>query len=300
MVLAPDGSPQMWLADGINVVDDVTVDVTLRSGHTFSDGEPVTAEDVKFSFDYMKEWESAYFTKYLEKVKSVEITGDNTVRFTLTEPYAPFVMNTLGQVYVLPAHIWGGLVEDLGIEKPQDFSNNQPIGSGPYTVKYRKEGQEMYLSARPDHFAKPMSDILSIVYGSAEVVMQSLRKGEIDVSFQPVVPITISEYEALDNIKLYQAKSNGYNSVRYKITGPVFGNKDLRRALAHAVPYDAIINDIYGGLAAPSGSSIVPVNAFWHNPELAPPVFDLELARSMLKDAGFTWDDDGRLHFPAN
>ena len=300
VVLAPDGSPQMWLADGINVVDDVTVDVTLRSGHTFSDGEPVTAEDVKFSFDYMKEWESAYFTKYLEKVKSVKITGDNTVRFTLTEPYAPFVMNTLGQVYVLPAHIWGGLVEDLGIEKPQDFSNNEPIGSGPYTVKYRKEGQEMYLSARPDHFAKPMSDILSIVYGSAEVVMQSLRKGEIDVSFQPVVPITISEYEALDNIKLYQAKSNGYNSVRYKITGPVFGSKDLRRALAHAVPYDAIINDIYGGLAAPSGSSIVPVNAFWHNPELAPPVFDLELARSMLKDAGFTWDDDGRLHFPAN
>lgn len=298
VVLAPDGSPRMWLAQSIDVVDDLTVDVTMRKGHTFSDGEPVTPEDVKFTFEYMKKWESAYFTKYLEKVDSVSVVDDTTIRFTLNQPYAPFVMNTLGQVYVLPQHVWGTLVDDLGIEKPQDFANDRPVGSGPYTVKYRKEGQEMYLSARKDHYGDPQSDILSIVYGSAEVVMQSLRKGEIDASFQPVVPITIDEYRGLDNIKLYEAKSNGYNSVRYKVTGPVFWNKDLRRALAHAVPYDAIINDIFGGLAAASGSSIVPVNAYWHNPALKPPVFDLDLARQMLTDAGFTWDDDGRLHFP--
>lgn len=298
IVLAPDGSPRMWLAESINVVDDLTVDVNLRSDHTFSDGKPVTAEDVKFTFEYLKKWESAYFTKYLEKIESVTIPEANTVRFKLSQPYAPFVMNTLGQVYVLPQHVWSTLVEDLGIEKPQDYANQQPIGSGVYGVKYRKEGQEMYLTARKDHFGEPQSDILNIIYGSAEVVMQSLRKGEIDASFQPVLPVTIGEYEALDNIKLYQAKSNGYNSIRYKVTGPVFWNKDLRRALAHAVPYDAIIDEIYAGLGAASGTSIVPVNAFWHNPKLAPPKFDLDLARSMLKDAGFTWDDDGRLHFP--
>jgi len=299
VMLAPDGSPRMWLADSINVIDDVTVDVKMRSGHTFSDGKPVTPEDVKFSYDYIKKWESAYFTKYLERLESVTVVDPQTVRFKLNQPYAPFVMNTLGQVYILPKHIWATLVDDLGIARPQDFNNDKPVGSGAYTVKYRKEGQEQYFSARKDHFGKPQSDILSIVYGSAEVVMQSLRKGEIDASFQPVVPTTIKEYVGLDNIKLYQAKSNGYNSARYKVTGPVFWSKDLRRALQHAVPYEAIIEEIYGGLAARSASSIVPANAYWHNSELAPPKFDLELARSMLKDAGFTWGDDGRLRFPA-
>lgn len=296
--LAPDGSPRMWLAESIDVVDDLTVDVKIRTGHTFSDGVPVTAEDVKFTFEYLKEWESAYFTKYLEKIESVTIPEDGTIRFTLSEPYAPFIMNTLGQVYVLPQHIWGTIVEDLGIARPQDFANLDPVGSGAYSVKYRKEGQEMYLSARKDHFGQPQSDILRIIYGSSEVVMQSLRKGEIDISFQPVLPTTIGEYEGLDNIQLYQAKSNGYNSIRYKTTGPVFWNKDLRLALAHAVPREAIIEEIFAGLGAASGSSIVPVNAYWHNPALLPPKFDLDLARSMLVDAGFTWDDDGRLHFP--
>lgn len=299
VVLAPDGSPRMWLAESIDVIDDVTVDVKIREGHTFSDGKPVTSEDVKFSFDYMKKWESAYFTKYLERLESVSIIDPQTVRFKLNQPYAPFVMNTLGQVYILPQHVWATLVEDLGIAKPQDFGNDNPVGSGPYTLNYRKEGQEQYFTARKDHFGKPQSDILSIVYGSAEVVMQSLRKGEIDASFQPVVPTTIDEYRALDNIKLYEARSNGYNSVRYKITGPVFWNKDLRLALAHAVPYEAIVEEVFGGLAARSASSIVPANAYWHNDDLVPPKFDLDLARSMLEEAGFTWDSDGRLHFPA-
>jgi peptide/nickel transport system substrate-binding protein len=299
VVVGPDGSPDMWIATSVDILDDTTIDVKLRDDHTFSDGEPVTVEDVKFSFDFFKDEEVAYYKKYLDRLESVEILDDETVRFKLSQPYAPFIMNTLGQIYILPQHVWSTVTEDLDIEKPQDFANNEPVGSGPYTVRHRREGQEIYLEAREDHFAGPKSDILRIVFGSAEVIGQSLKAGSIDASFQPIVPIAIPEFESQDNIKLYRARSNGYISARLNTAGPVFYNRDLRRALAYAVPYEAIIEEILGGNGGRSASPIVPVNEFWHNPDLPLPELDLDKARSMLEEAGFTWDDNGRMHFPS-
>ena len=295
--IGADGSPVPRLATGYETVDD-TIDVTIRTGHTFSDGKPVTAEDVKFSFEYMKEWKAPYFTQHLSRLQSVEVLAPNKIRFRLTEPYAPFIMNTLGQMYILPKHVWAPLLQETGLKTPQQFANSQPIGSGPYTVRYRREGSELYLARRKDHFAPPLADLLYVVYGSAEIVSQSLKAGSIDVSFQPLPPAGIKEFESDPRLAVYEAKSNGIMSLRYKTTGPVFWNRDLRRALFHAIPYERIVNEIYGGRATLTATPITPVNAYWHNPDLPKPAFDPEKARTILKQAGFTWDASGRLHFP--
>src|SRR5690606_18814049 len=227
MWIAPDGSPQLRLATSIDTIDDTSLEVTIRTDHTFSDGKPVTVDDVKFSFDYMKKWEAPYFTAHLKRLESVEVVDEDTVRFKLTEPYAPFIMNTLGQMYVLPKHVWEPLVEDLGLENPQQYANDNPVGSGPYTIRYRREGSELYLARRPDHFDPPLSDILYVIFGSAEIVGQSLKSGEIDVSFQPVPPAGIEEYRSHPSLELHEARSNGIIELRYKTTGPVFSNRDL-------------------------------------------------------------------------
>ncbi len=296
--LGADGKPRNRLAESFNVVDDTTIDVKLRDGHTFSDGKPVTAADVKFSFEYFKQWEAAYYKKYLERLESVTILDDGTLRFKLTEAYAPFILHTLGQVFVLPKHVWGTVIEDTGISKPQEYRNTNPVGSGPYSLKYWKEGQELYLAKRDDHFMKPASDLLYVVFGSAEIVGAALKKGEIDISLQPLVPTVVEEFGAEPNIELYRTNSNGYMSARYKTSGPVFSNETLRQAAAWAVPYDQIIEEVLGGDATRSASSIVPVNGYWHNATLGLPQYDIEKARKMLADAGFTWDADGALHFP--
>lgn len=296
--LGPDGAPRMWLAESLSVSDPATIVVKLRDGHTFSDGKPVTAEDVKFSFDYLKKWDAVFFKKYLEQLAAVDVVDSRTVKFTLTQPYAPFIMNTLGQVFILPKHIWATVVEDTGLKKPQDFRNSPLVGSGPYTLKYWKEGQEMLLQRRANHFAKPTSDLLFIVFGSAEVVGAALKKGDIDVSFQPIVPTVVKEFAAEKNIKLIQSRSNGYMSIRYNVAQPALANRELRRALNHAVPYEAIIEEVLGGDAGRSASAVVPVNAFWHNAKIQPPKYDLEKAKAMLREAGFTWGPDGALRFP--
>lgn len=296
--LGPDGKPRNRLAESFTVVDDTTIEVVIRNDHTFSDGVPVKASDVKFSFDYFKQWEAAYYKKYLERLDRVEIVDDSTLRFVLTEAYAPFILHTLGQVFVLPEHVWGNVIEETGIAKPQEFRNTSPIGSGPYSLKYWKEGQEIYLAKRDDHFMSPSSDLLYVIFGSAEVVGAALKKGDIDISLQPLVPTVVEEFAAEPNIELFRTNSNGYMSARYKANGPVFSNQVLRQAAAWAIPYEQIIEEVLGGDATRSASSIVAVNGYWHNAKLEMPQYDIEKARKMLADAGFTWDQNGALYFP--
>jgi peptide/nickel transport system substrate-binding protein len=202
-------------------------------------------------------------------------------------------------MYVLPKHVWEPLVDSLGLQNPQQYANEKPVGSGPYTVRSRRPGSELYLARRADHFDPPLSDILYVIFGSAEIVAQSLKTGAIDVSFQPVPPTGMAEFEGHPNLKLYRANSNGVISLRYKTTGPVFSNRDLRRALFYAIPYDRIIDEVLGGMAVKSATPITPVNSYWHNPNLPKPASDLQKARAILTEAGFTWDASGRLHFPS-
>ncbi len=298
--LGPDGSPRMWLAESLDVVDPTTITVKIKSGHTFSDGKPVTAADVKFSFDYFKTHEAVFFKKYLSRVASVEATDDTTVTFKLSEPFAPFVMNTLGSVFVLPKHIWENVVAENNLAKPQDFKNQPLVGGGAFTLDYWREGQELSLKKRVGHFNEPASDILIVVFGSAEVVGAALKKGDIDISFQPIVPTVVEEFEKEPNMKLLQARSVGYMSMRYNLGREVLKNKALRQAMAWAIDYDAIIEEVLGGNGDRSASPIVPANAFWHNAELELPKYDIEKAKGILKDAGFTWAADGSLLYPAN
>lgn len=297
LVVGPSGKPEMWAATELNAIDDTTFEVTLRDDLVFNDGEKVTPEDVKFSFEYLKENQAIYFQQYLDNLESVTVDGD-TIRFKLAEPSAPFVSAALAQVPILPKHVWSNILEETGLEKPQDFRNTRIVGSGPYNLKYWKEGREIYMERNENHFMHPKADLLMVQFGSAEILSSALAKGDIDISLQPLVPTVIDEFREFTQLELVQAQSNGYMSARYNIQSEPFANKTLRKALAHAIPFEAIIEEVLGGDAAPTPSSIVPSNEFWTNADLEIPVYDLEKARQILKDGGFTWDAEGRLHFP--
>lgn len=297
LVVGPSGKPEMWAAESLDAIDETTFEVTLRGDLTFNDGEQVTPEDVKFSFEYLKENEAIYFQQYLENLEEVTVDG-NRIRFRLSEPSAPFVSSALGQVPILPEHVWSNILEETGLGKPQDYRNTNIVGSGPYNLKYWKEGREIYFERNADHFMRPAADLLMVQFGSAEILSSALAKGDIDISLQPLVPTVVDEFREFEQLELVQAQSNGYMSARYNIASEPFSNKTLRKALAHAIPYDAIIEEVLGGDAGAAPSSIVPSNAFWTNEALELPAYDLDKAREILEEGGFTWDADGRLHFP--
>jgi peptide/nickel transport system substrate-binding protein len=296
--IGPKGEIRLWAAEKLETLDETTIDVTLKTGLKFSDGKPLTVEDVKFTFDFMKEHKAAYFMKYLEPIQSVDILDASKLRFKLNKPFAPFVMNTLGQVFLLPKHIWQDVVAKQGLTKPQDYQNSPVVGSGPFIMEYWKEAAEFLLKANKNHFMAPKADLLFIVFGSRELGNQALKSGSIDFNIQNLPPEVVKDFSSDPNIRIVKVPSNGYTSIRYNCSRPIFSHKALRLACSHAIPYQRIIEEILGGYAAASASPITPVNTQWHNKALAVREFNIEKARQILKDAGFRWDKDGRLCFP--
>lgn len=291
VVTGPDGKPRMWGAESINVVDDTTIEAVLREGLVFSDGKPVTAEDVAFSFSFLKAKEATYFRSALGALESATAEGSK-VRFKLAAPSASFVSQALGQIPILPKHVWEPM------EKPEDHRNLEPVGSGPWKLAYWRQGQEISFTKRDAHFMKPASDVLMVQFGSAEVLAAALRAGEIGVSLQPIVPTVVEDFAKVKNLRLIQTQSNGYYSARYNIRSAPFQHKALRQALAHAIPRDQIIEDVLGGDAVPIASTLVPSNAFWTNAALTVQPYDLDRAREILKGAGFSWNAAGKLLYP--
>ena len=292
MRIGPEGEPQFWAATALDAVDDTTLDATIREGMTFHDGSPVTAEDVAFTFNYMKEHKAAYYNATLGQLESATATGPSTVRFELANPFAPFTTQTLAMVPIIPKHIWEG------VEDPTTFENVPAIGSGTYEFGHWKKAQEFKVERFDGHF-QPADNagLLVIFYGTSEAAYTALVKQEADV-LDSILPHQILEIEATDYLQFVSVPSNGSDTLVVNVRNAPYDDPALRMALSLATPRERMLNEFYEGYGNIAGSVIAPANAFWHDDTVQPYAYDIERARQVLADAGYTWDSDGRLQLP--
>ncbi len=295
--LTPDIEPEPWAAEDIIEVDDRTVDVVIRDGMTFHDGEPVTVDDVKFSFDYFIDNDFAYFRPFFGPIESVEVMDSSTVRFNLTEPYSPFITVTLSQIVILPEHIWGD------IDNPADLTPDEipTVGSGPFKFDTYDRGEYKALSVFEDHFSAgdiAIDGIDYITYADSEGVFTGLLTGEVDMTAWRMEPGQIPIAEAEEHISVVTVGDFGYYHLTYNLRREPFADRALRRALAHAIDRNTIIDVLLEGRGEPGYSVIAPINTFWHNPDVERFEYDLETARELLEQAGYTWDAQGRIYAP--
>jgi len=299
--LDPSIEPKPWAATGWEIVDDTTIDVTLREGMKFHDGKPVTVEDVKYTFDAFIENNVEYFMSFLEPIDNVEILDDNTVRFNLKNPYAPFITTTLTQIPILPKHIW----EE--IEDPLNYENSQPIGSGPFVFENFRPGEELVAKANKDYFEEVKIDgYIYRIFGAPEGILTALEVGDIDLASEDLIPAHIEQIKANEDDKYSHLELTEVNDIGFFYLGmngdrQPFNNKDFRIATAHLVDYDLALDVHLNGYGARGGGGLVinDANEFWHNPEV--PIYDTydpDRAKEILEEAGFTWDSDGRLRMP--
>ena len=296
-----EGETTPAAASGWEVVDDTTVDVFLREGMTFHDGQPVTAEDVKFSFDFQIEYNPGYFQAFTDPIESIEVVDSSTVRFNLSEPYAPFVNNTLAQIPIIPMHYWENVMEEEGLASPADFPNLEPVGSGPMTFNHWRRGEEVSMSTNNDFYEEIKIDgIIYRLYGQSEGIMAGLERQDIDTLSDPLIPAHIHNSRDIDHLNITEVGSIGFQYIGFNLRRAPFDNKAFRQALAHTVDFDTIVDahlEGFGGMGG-AGLNINDANQFWHNPNVERPVYDPEQARQILADAGYTWDDDGNLRLP--
>lgn len=297
--LSPDVEPINWMAESVEALDETTIQVVLREGLAFHDGEPVTAEDVAFTFNYYAKQDYAYFDSYLAPVENVEATDERTVIFNLSEPSAVFATVALSQIPILPAHIWSE-IDNPGELAPEDIP---VIGSGPFVFEAYNRGEIKSLSTNRDHFHSDeiaIDGVEFIIYADMEGVFTGLQTGAIDMTAWRMEVGQIPLAESDPALTVVSVPDFGYYHATFNTRRHAFGDVAFRRALTHAMDRERMVNVLLDGRGEVGSSVIAPVNAFWNNPFVEMFDFDMDAARAELEAAGYSWDGEGRLLMPAN
>jgi peptide/nickel transport system substrate-binding protein len=296
--ISPEGKAEPWAVESYTVVDPTTIDLSLRQGMMFHDGVEVTAEDVKFTMDYHTQWKAPFFIESLQNLESVETTGKYGVRIKLKEPYAPFIPNLLGAIFIIPKHIWQDIPDKVGVSDPLNYANEKPIGSGPFKFDYWDRGRELKVTAVKDHFSAPKcAGIIRIVYGSHDAMAAAIEKGECDRTRYLLKPSLLLDLQKVPNVVAKGYPDHGYYTLSYHTRRPPLDDPAFRRALDYLIPRELMIEAIFSGFGEPGGSVIAPANKFWHNPNVKPNPEDINQAKKILQDAGYWWDNQGKLHY---
>ena len=262
----------------------------LRKDAVFSDGTPLTAHDVKFTFEKLMDpaTDAARLRNYYQDITSCEVVDDHAVRFTCAKPYFKH-LTMLGGLSVIPRHIYG----------EGDFNshprNREPLGSGPYVFESWETGLQISL-VRNERYWGDKPHILKRVYTiitNANAAFQVLERQELDTMGltpeQWVNQAAGPEFEAKFNKFQYYAAF--YNYVGWNQRLPQFEDKRVRRALTMLLERETILETILYGLG-----EVVTGNFFIHAPEydatITPWPFDPAQAKRLLDEAGWV-DGDG-------
>ncbi|WP_291295745.1 ABC transporter substrate-binding protein [Elioraea sp.] len=288
-----------WALERWNIVNPTTVDITLRGNTKFHDGRPATAEDVKFTFDFINRHRFPALSRIYETVESAEITGDLTVRLKLRMPSAPFTANVLGYAFLAPKHIWERVPSNLAT--PADWPNDKPVGSGPWKFVEWRKAEYLQFAANPDFFMKPKLDGMVVLpVPQMESMVGMLERGDSDMLAWNLDMTLGARISRNPELEVVRTPTHGQHEVRLNLGMAPTNNKAFRRALQHVTDRKKLLDIIFSGAGVVSnGAPITPALDNWANPAISAPEVSVDRARAVLRDAGFTWNPQGRLVMPA-
>lgn len=305
--LSFEGEFVNWAAESVDKIDPTTFDITLREGMKFHDGEPVTAEDLKFSFEFLSEYTFGKIDAHVEPIDSVSTETDLTARVNLERRWATFPTNTLVYAWILPEHIWGEVPEvtDEPVNWDQTVGDNPPgewAASGP--LKIREVAPErIELEAYDDHFSgfPKYDEFIYQTLGSEEAIRRELVEDNIDLALQtPSDAIAEKALEQGDHLEA--VRETGLTTQCYSFNTQAKPGDDLtfRKATRKVVPTELIIDVHARGNGIQSDSTYIHPKQEFGRDDLPTmkEMYDPEAARQMLEDAGYGWDGQGRLHYP--
>ncbi|MCP9490807.1 MAG: ABC transporter substrate-binding protein [Solirubrobacteraceae bacterium MAG38_C4-C5] len=234
------GSAEEWLARQIrNTEAGRRVTVTLREGARFHDGRPLTAEDVKFSYDYFAERYQSRFTPQLQAIESVDVVDELTVAFNLEYPSPGFNL-PLSDVPILPRHLWEGL-------GPGETPPGMPVGSGPYRLVERSPGERYVFRANDDYFlGQPRVATLELPFDSDFAgTVRSLLNRDVDM-----IPVTLPQGTQDDvtgpGFRIDRGVLYSGTALTFNVRKPPFDSVRARRAISSALDLQRIADNTVG------------------------------------------------------
>lgn len=279
--------------------DGLTITFQMRDDVTFSDGEPLTADDVVFTFNFImnEAIQAPRDRAYLEKIKEVKANGKYEVVFTYKEPYFE-ALSLAGGMGIFPKHFYGPY-----LKKPQDFNESKGLlmGSGPYRMPDPKgwtpdkgnielvRNQRYWGDVQPSY-----NRILWRIIQNDSARLITYRNGHIDAySARPL------EYSDLRKDQQIMDKSQNFEYMPpiagYSYIGwnqerngkpTLFADRRVRQAMSYLTDIDRIIQDVFLGYAEPAISPFSNTSK-QHDTNLKPWQFNLEKAKTLLEEVGY-------------
>ncbi|WP_396613885.1 ABC transporter substrate-binding protein (plasmid) [Haloferax sp. S1W] len=283
------------VADSWETSDDgATYTWYIKEGITWHDGEPLTAEDVAFTFKTIKEYEWPYLgslSSVIADPSEITVEDEYTVVTPLTQPYAPLPLVLADLGMVIPKHIWSEF------DNPADETNTEnPIGSGPFKFENRQQDQYLKFSVDDNYWGEaPDYDkaVVKIV-SSTDSQILNMKQGNGDMlRLQPGQ--YVSDVENSGNLSVVEAGSTYVTYLGINTSREMLSDKALRQAMAYALDRDTIAELVVGGYATPGYSPIPPGLEYYHNPDSNSYKHNLEQARTILEDNGYTKQGNGRV-----
>lgn len=273
------------LATGYSVSEDgLTWQVTIRNDVKFTDGEPLTAGDVAFTYNTVKETSSVNDFTMLDHAEAAD---DTTVIFHMTRPFSIWPY-TMAEVGILPEHAYDSATY-----------GTEPVGSGRYILKQWDKGQQVILEANPDYYGEaPKMKQVTILFMEEDAAFLAAQSGQVDLAYtsatyseEEVGGYTLAAYESVDNRGLNLPAVSETTDSEGRTVGNDFTSDVLvRRAINIGVDRQEMIDHVLNGYGSPAYS--VCDQLPWYN-EASEVAYDPEGAAALLDEAGWVLGEDG-------
>lgn len=298
MINDADCSEVPWLATSYAWSDPQTLTFTMREGVTWSDGTPLTANDVAFTFTMLQQFPALDRTGVWNFLASVTATG-NTVTFAYTQPATPVFQRT-AEVLIVPQHLWSGVAD------PVTFTNDAPVGTGPFTFE-RFNGEQLSMLRNPTYWQADRVRVERLVYKGAadgQVDQLLMAEGEYDWNSMFIPDVENTYVAANPEFNKYWFTPGAPIALYMNLTMAPFNDVAFRNGIAYAIDRQAISDRaVYGYMPPATQTGLTLPN---QAPNLAPNLptpdgvipFDQAQALQILAAGGYTRQGEGPLTGP--
>ena len=259
--------------------------VTVRDGVTWHDGQPLTAADVAFSFEYYRDGPATrhgHHVSSVPKVDRVEQVGNRQVRLVCGYPCPTLDVVTMADLPILPRHIWDG------VKEPRSLTA-LPVGSGPFKLVEYQSGRLYRFVANDAYFlGQPLvGELVMPVVPDMTATFIALRTGELDAVARAVPPELVREFGQSEALGLVTSSPLSVVELRPHWEKAPFDRPALRRALSLGIDRQALVDTVLLGQGRPGTRGYSHPDSPWSNPAIHTP-FDRDQATALLDGLRFT------------
>jgi peptide/nickel transport system substrate-binding protein len=276
--------------------DGLTYRFVLRKGIVFSDGTPMTADDVVFTYNTVLTpgIDCDRYRASIGEIDSIKKVDDRTIEFKFKKKYFQ-ALETAGTLGIIPQHIYK--YKDV-----KEFNDRAATlaGSGPYLFDKWERGQQITMVRNPNYWGpKPSFDkVIYRILVNQQAVFQEFLAGQVDL-FTPLPEQYEQEIKNPDFMSKFIAynfpiPNSGYRYIGYNLTKPMFKDKETRQALTMLIDRKAIIKTIQRGMGIEITGPFSPLSK-QADPSISPWPYDPAGARKKLAQAGWRLNDQNKL-----